>query len=99
MSSCPSCTELPRREPRRTRMTHDDVEDIYELSPLQQGMLFHAIYEPGSRPYFEQTSIPFYGELNFRAFTLAWRRVAERHTILRTSFHWEHIEKPVQVVH
>ncbi len=78
---------------------NDNIEDIYELSPLQQGMLFHSIYEPGSQAYFEQTIVPFYGDLDFRAFTLAWEQVANRHTVLRTSFHWEHIDKPVQVVH
>jgi amino acid adenylation domain-containing protein len=78
---------------------NDNIEDIYELSPLQQGMLFHSIYEPDSRAYFEQISMPFYGRLDSRAFTLAWERIADRHTVLRTSFHWEHIDKPVQVVH
>jgi amino acid adenylation domain-containing protein len=78
---------------------NDTIEDIYELSPLQQGMLFHSIYEPDSRAYFEQTNAPFYGDLHLRAFTLAWEQVANRHAVLRTSFHWEHIDKPVQVVH
>jgi amino acid adenylation domain-containing protein len=80
-------------------MSNHDVEDIYELSPLQQGMLFYAIYEPDSRAYFEQTTVPYYGELDVRRFALAWQRLTERHTVLRTSFHWEHIDKPVQVVH
>ena len=30
------------------------IEDLYELSPMQQGMLFHTLYAPESEVYFEQ---------------------------------------------
>jgi amino acid adenylation domain-containing protein len=75
------------------------IEDIYELSPLQQGMLFHTLYEPESRLYFEQVVIPFEGKINCEAFERAWTSVADADTAIRTSFHWEEITKPVQVVH
>jgi hypothetical protein len=76
-----------------------NLEDIYQLAPMQQGMLFHSIYSPDSGTYFEQTLFTIKGDLNVRAFERAWQCVMDRHPILRTSFLWEDLEKPVQVVH
>ncbi len=76
-----------------------DVEDIYELTPTQQGMLFHSLYAPASEAYFTQLTCLLEGELNTTAFLAAWQQTVRRHSILRSSFHWEDLEKPVQVVH
>ena len=75
-----------------------DVEDVYSLSPLQQGLLFHALYAPGSVAYFEQLSGRLTGGFDATVLRRAWRRVVERHAILRTSFAWEQLPEPVQVV-
>ena len=80
-------------------MNTDGIEDIYGLSPLQQGMLFHSQYEPQSRLYFEQVAVAFEAHVDMNAFTTSWTRVGEANTALRTSFHWEESDKPVQVVH
>jgi amino acid adenylation domain-containing protein/non-ribosomal peptide synthase protein (TIGR01720 family) len=79
-------------------MKREDVEDIYELSPLQEGMLFHTLYMPGSGMYFDQTGFLVYGPLDVQSLERAWQKVLDRHTILRTSFHWEGLDKPLQVV-
>ncbi|MGJ5631992.1 amino acid adenylation domain-containing protein [Nostoc sp. CALU 1950] len=76
----------------------NNIEDLYELSPMQQGMLFHALYAPESEVYFEQLLCTLSGELNFSAFVQAWQRVVARHPALRSSFYWEEIEKPLQMV-
>jgi amino acid adenylation domain-containing protein len=75
-----------------------DIEDIYELSPLQQGLLFITLRESDPAVYFQQSSRLMEG-LDVDAFCRAWQRVVDRHPTLRTSFHWEGLEKPVQVVH
>uniref|UniRef100_A0A2P1CZ88 AptB n=1 Tax=Nostoc sp. FSN-E TaxID=2027337 RepID=A0A2P1CZ88_9NOSO len=75
-----------------------NIEDLYELSPMQQGMLFHTLYAPESEVYFEQLVCILSGELNFPAFQTAWEQVVARHSVLRSSFYWEEIEKPLQVV-
>src|SRR5688500_15859899 len=80
-------------------MSMQDVEDIYELSPMQQGMLFHTLYAPESGMYFEQFSYTLKAQLNVSAFQKAWQTLLERHTALRTSFYWEDLDKPLQVVH
>ncbi|QYX31921.1 non-ribosomal peptide synthetase [Sphaerospermopsis torques-reginae] len=74
------------------------IEDLYELSPMQQGMLFHTLYAPESEVYFEQLLCILSGELNFSAFQKAWEQVVARHSILRSAFFWEEIEKPLQMV-
>jgi amino acid adenylation domain-containing protein/non-ribosomal peptide synthase protein (TIGR01720 family) len=75
------------------------IEDIYPLSPMQQGMVFHSLYEPGSRAYHQQSSFLLGGALDPKAFEAAWGRVVQRHAVLRTAFEWEGLEEPVQVVH
>ncbi|HBL14316.1 MAG TPA: non-ribosomal peptide synthetase [Cyanobacteria bacterium UBA11162] len=80
-------------------MKTENIEDIYELSPVQQGILFHSLYAPELKLYFIQDSFTVRGNFNVAAFDRAWQQVAQRHTILRTSFYWEEIDKPLQVVH
>jgi amino acid adenylation domain-containing protein len=74
------------------------IQDIYELSPMQHGMLFQTLYTPESGMYFQQTACTINGKLNITAFKQAWQQILTRHSVLRTSFYWEEIDKPVQVV-
>jgi amino acid adenylation domain-containing protein len=76
-----------------------NIEDFYPLSPMQQGMLFHTLYDPKSQVYCEQFSGYIRGNLNVLAFQRAWEKLVERHSVLRTSFIWEGIKEPVQVLH
>ncbi|PMB38310.1 non-ribosomal peptide synthetase, partial [Fischerella thermalis CCMEE 5319] len=76
-----------------------NIEDFYPLSPMQQGILFHSLAAPKSGVYFEQFSWTLRGKLNITAFRRAWQHVVERHSILRTSFVWEGLKEPAQVVH
>jgi amino acid adenylation domain-containing protein len=76
----------------------DDIEDIYPLSPMQQGLLFHTLVDPGSEVYLEQLCLPLPRQLDAAAFERAWRRAIERHPALRSSFHWERRDRPFQVV-
>ncbi|MGB8508405.1 MAG: condensation domain-containing protein, partial [Pyrinomonadaceae bacterium] len=75
-----------------------NVEDIYPLSPMQEGMLFHALYAPRGGVYVEQQSWRFEGRLNIPAFKQAWQVVVDRHPILRTAFIYENRDKPLQLV-
>lgn len=74
------------------------IEDIYCLSPMQQGMLFHSLYAPESRMYFQQKIFTLQGKLNVVAFKQAWQQVVNRHPSLRTIFVWEDLDEPIQVV-
>ncbi|HEX8091100.1 MAG TPA: condensation domain-containing protein, partial [Blastocatellia bacterium] len=79
-------------------MNAENIESIYELSPMQQGMLFHSLHSPNSGMYVEQLSCTLRGRLNSPALERAWLRVVERHAVLRTSFHWKELDKPLQLV-
>lgn len=76
----------------------EDLEDLYQLSPMQQGMLFHSIYSPDSGVFVSQSLFNISGKLDVTAFERAWQRVLERHAILRTSFLWGELETPIQAV-
>jgi amino acid adenylation domain-containing protein/non-ribosomal peptide synthase protein (TIGR01720 family) len=75
------------------------IEDIYPLSPVQQSMIFHHLYSPDSSVTVEQTVFSIESKLNVEAFEKVWQSILERHEALRSSFHWEGLEEPVQIVH
>lgn len=74
------------------------IEDIYTLSPMQEGMLFHALYDENSSAYFEQISFRLRGELDIRLAERGLNELFKRHDILRTVFLHEGLDRPVQVV-
>lgn len=74
------------------------VEDIYPLSPMQQGMLFHTLYDSQVNSYFEQMQYAMQGDFDESSFKRAWQGCIKRHSILRTHFAWDDLEKPLQVV-
>ena len=79
-------------------MNRKNIEDLYPLSPLQQGMLFHTLYAPESGAYAEHIAMTLRGDVNADALAEAWRRVVQRHPVLRTGFVWEGVPQPLQVV-
>ena len=82
----------------RERMGGGRVEDIYPLSPMQQGMLYHSVLAGDSPVYLEQFACSITGVLNVDAFRAAWERVIHRHAALRTAFAWNLVEQPLQIV-
>jgi amino acid adenylation domain-containing protein/thioester reductase-like protein/non-ribosomal peptide synthase protein (TIGR01720 family) len=75
-----------------------NVEDIYPLSPMQQGILFESLYASNSQVYFEQLIYSLSGNVNVRVFEQAWQQVIARHSVLRTTF-VEQLDYPLQVVY
>jgi amino acid adenylation domain-containing protein len=75
-----------------------NIESIYPLSPLQEGLLFHSLYDPEAGLYFTQLQLVFTGEFKVSAFKRAWQQVLDRHPILRTFFIWKGRDKPLQIV-
>ena len=55
-----------------------NVEDIYPLSPMQEGMMFHTLYEPGSGAYVVHISSRIQGDLNVSAFKRTWQKNPRR---------------------
>ncbi len=65
---------------------------------MQQGMLFHSLYDPEDDVYVEQMYCKLVGPLDTVAFATAWRQLIQRHAILRTAYVWEDVKEPLQVV-
>ncbi|WP_080888220.1 non-ribosomal peptide synthetase [Nitrospira japonica] len=77
----------------------EQIEDLYPLSPMQEGMLFHTLMNPGSGIYLMQQRYMWRGHLDRDLFVRAWHRVIQRYQILRTSFMWKDLPQPLQAVH
>ncbi|HZS22365.1 MAG TPA: amino acid adenylation domain-containing protein, partial [Pseudonocardiaceae bacterium] len=79
--------------------TGRDVEDLYPLTPLQAGMVFHSLLDPSAAAYVDQAQLRISGISDPQAWGLAWQRVVDRIPLLRTAVAWEGIDEPVQIVH
>jgi amino acid adenylation domain-containing protein len=74
------------------------VDDLYPLSPVQEGMVFHARLEPDAGVYIDQFTCRVRGPLDVAAFERSWRRLLTRHPALRTAVHRLESERPLQAV-
>ena len=79
-------------------MRPNNIEDIYPLSPMQQGILFHTLVAASPETYFVQSAWTLRGKLDVAAFQRAWQELMDRHPALRTAFAWEKLDAPVQIV-
>lgn len=77
---------------------NDSIQDIYPLTPTQQGMLFHSLQQPGSGVYVVQVSFVLSGMIDHDAARAAWQALVMRHDVLRTAFVWENQAQPLQIV-
>lgn len=77
----------------------DNISAVYPLSPLQQGMLFHSLYNGNgsAAAYINQFSCDF-NDLNVAAFQKSWDYLLSGHSILRTAFFYEEFDLPLQAV-
>ncbi|MBX8600534.1 amino acid adenylation domain-containing protein, partial [Pseudomonas cichorii] len=75
-----------------------NIQDIYPLAPLQEGILYHHLSAEQGDPYVLQAVFGFADKERLGAFTGALQSVIERHDILRTSLYWEGLDEPLQVV-
>lgn len=75
-----------------------NIQDIYPLVPLQEGILYHHLLQTEGDVYVAQCLLSFESERYLHAFIDALNQVIERHDILRTAFLWEGLSEPVQVV-
>jgi amino acid adenylation domain-containing protein len=75
------------------------IEDLYPLTPVQEGILFHTLAEPEAGHYVEQFVCHLRGALNVGALEKAWHRLIARHQALRASIHWSDCDQSFQLIH
>ncbi|MEU9456739.1 amino acid adenylation domain-containing protein [Streptomyces sp. NPDC048277] len=75
------------------------VRDIYPLTPMQSGMLFHHLMDTGHGVYLEQTTFDLAGVDRPKLLAEAWQRTADDTAVLRTSIRWDGLPEPLQLVH
>jgi amino acid adenylation domain-containing protein len=75
-----------------------DIEDIYPLCDLQEGMLFHVEMAPASPAYWNQLCFTLEGSLDPERLRLAWQYLVDRHAVYRTSITRDRNGRPMQVV-
>lgn len=78
--------------------TKGNIQDIYPLTPMQEGMLLHSVMEEHSTAYFEQAAFRFQGDFEPSLIEQSLDVLFERHDILRTAFVYQGRQKPLQVV-
>jgi hypothetical protein len=76
----------------------ENIKDIYKLSPMQEGLFFHALREKQSHVYFMQISFDIVGNLDMKLLKETWQQLFKRHDILRTVFIYKKVDVPLQVV-
>ncbi|NOS87519.1 MAG: amino acid adenylation domain-containing protein [Methylococcaceae bacterium] len=76
-----------------------NIQDIYPLAPLQQGILFHHLLSADQDIYLKRTLLRFSGRSRLERFLGALQQVINRHDILRSAVFWQGLPQAVQVVH
>nr|ALK27916.1 non-ribosomal peptide synthase [Streptomyces sp. DSM 11171] len=80
-------------------MSDSALVGVWPLSPLQEGMLFHAVYdEHGTDVYVEQISTGLEGRLDTVVLRASWQAVLDRHESLRAGFQRRSSGDPVQLI-
>lgn len=74
------------------------IQNVYSLTPMQQGMLFNYLYNRDSKAYFQQLSFSIEADLDIDVFEISVNTVIARYDIFRSIFIYEKVEEIKQVV-
>ncbi|WP_121605185.1 non-ribosomal peptide synthetase [Virgibacillus sp. Bac332] len=86
------------RSIRKTISSGRSIEKIYNLSPMQEGILYHVLYEETSTMYFLQMCLDINGELDIEKFEKSINKLINKHESLRTNFFYQGLTEAKQIV-
>ncbi|MCP5054622.1 MAG: hypothetical protein GY940_46075 [bacterium] len=75
-----------------------NIEDVTALTPVQEGLLFDYLKEPGNDVYVEQLHLELKGTIDVYRFRETWDILTQTNEVLRSAFRWENRETPVRMV-
>jgi aryl carrier-like protein len=75
-----------------------NVQDIYPLAPLQEGILFQHLMTAKGDPYLAPFMLGFDKRERLDGFLQALQHIVDRHDVLRTAMVWKDVDAPLQVV-
>jgi amino acid adenylation domain-containing protein/non-ribosomal peptide synthase protein (TIGR01720 family) len=90
--------QLEKIQEKYQRVCGSPVADLYPLSPMQEGMLFHELLEESSGAYIYQVSYRIKGNVDAALVEQTASLLVKRHDILRTVFHYKETDHLLQVV-
>ncbi|MET3052183.1 amino acid adenylation domain-containing protein [Pseudomonas alkylphenolica] len=76
-----------------------NIDDIFPLSPMQEGLLVHTLLEKHSGIYFMQECYTIREAIDYTLFDAAWQQVVQRYEAIRASFLWNTGGELLQVIH
>ena len=79
-------------------LSKENVKDVYTLSPLQEGLLFHALLDEDSASYFQQAAFRQRGAMDVARAEETLQALVDRHDALRTVFKYKGGDRPLQIV-
>ncbi len=80
------------------KIEKQNVQDIFELSMVQKGMLFHHLKNENANTYNAQLIFNIDGDLNVNVLQSALNKVQNNHDVLRSVFRWKEVSKPLQII-
>jgi len=76
----------------------EDISKIYNVSPMQEGMLFHYLLDPLHQAYLVQIQYRLEGEIDEKIFTKSCQQLQDQYEIFRTAIVHKKVKRPRQVV-
>ncbi|UCH96966.1 MAG: amino acid adenylation domain-containing protein, partial [Candidatus Aminicenantes bacterium] len=83
---------------KRSKLDKRNIRDIFALTPMQEGLLYHYLQDPEKDLYFEQLTLDISGKIDLALFVRSWNFVIETNEMLRAVFHWEKLKNPIQII-
>jgi amino acid adenylation domain-containing protein/non-ribosomal peptide synthase protein (TIGR01720 family) len=93
-----SLLSLDQAEIDALESAHGPLDDVLPLTPLQEGLLYHALAEGERDAYVLAAGLDLEGSVDPERLRAAFDAVVERHPVLSASFDVESVDRPVQVL-